>query len=156
MSWVTNVMLSVTMYDTDNAKEFAAWIRDRPQEYLRRESYHPALANPWPDDQEWPGPYIGGLAESPVSAWSGTKYPECHVWLGVLNTADLGKVRERFAAVPWRMPNAVQLFLMDQEESFFRVWMLRDGAPVEVPMPGPYEEDDEFWSAWFRDQHPGV
>ena len=74
----------------------------------------------------------------------------------MLNTADLGKVLKRFAAMPWRMPDAVQLFLMDQEESFFRLWMLRDGTLADVPMPGPSENDDDFWSPWWRDQHPGI
>lgn len=42
---------------------------------------------------------------------------ECCAWLGVLNHADLVQVLDRFAVMPWRVPNALQLMLMDQEES---------------------------------------
>jgi hypothetical protein len=44
-----------------------------------------------------------------------------------LNHADLPAVVERIAAGPWRVPAAVQLLIMDQEESYFRLWMIRDG-----------------------------
>jgi hypothetical protein len=145
MSWVTNVMVSVSSYDNGTAAEFAAWLADKPYQYLRRSSWPNATPYPWPDDREWTGPYIGFLAESPDLAWPGSKAHECHVWLGVLNTADLDKVREHFAGLPWQLPNAVQLFMLDQEQSFFRLWMLRDGALREVVMPPRVEDDDGFW-----------
>ena len=139
-------MFSVQLEDRENAEAFAAWVRDKPYEYLRRESWPLGLAHPWPEHRKWAGPYIGAMARSPASVWPGSKMPECNVWLGVLNTADLDKVRARFAAIPWRTPNAVQLFLMDQEQSFFRLWMLRDGELQEILIPGPGENDDDFWS----------
>jgi hypothetical protein len=61
------------------------------------------------------------------------------------NHADLEKFRGLVAEVPWRVPNAVQLFLLDQQEFFFRLWMIRDGLLTEVPVPQPHEEDDGFW-----------
>ncbi|WP_222864434.1 hypothetical protein [Micromonospora sp. WP24] len=39
----------------------------------------------------------------------------------------------------------VQLFVMDQEELFFRIWMIRDGALRQYAPSSPDEEDDEFW-----------
>ena len=64
------------------------------------------------------------------------------VWLGVLNSADLDLVVKHFAAVPWRVPRAVQLFVMDQEQLLFRVWMIRDGRLQQYR---PDETDDGFW-----------
>jgi hypothetical protein len=145
MSWVTNVIVSVNHRDRATAGEFAAWLCDRPFEYLKREQWHRDLPYPWPEDREWELGGSGALAESPDSVWPGTKVHECCVWLGVLNHADLDKVRDRFAAMPWREPNAVQLMLMDQEEAFFRIWMIRDCQLCEVPLPPPYENDDAFW-----------
>ena len=79
--------------------------------------------------------------------WPGPKAPECKLWLGVLNGADLDVVRQHFAAIPWRVPSAVQLFVMDQEQLFFRVWMIRDGRLRQYSPDGPDENDEGFWSA---------
>ncbi|GAB3356995.1 hypothetical protein GCM10027452_23780 [Micromonospora halotolerans] len=62
------------------------------------------------------------------------------------NHADLAAVVEHFGSLAWHNPNAVQLFAMDQEEPFFRVWMIRDGALRQYAPSSPDEEDDEFWS----------
>jgi hypothetical protein len=67
------------------------------------------------------------------------------VYAGALNHADLDAVVKHFGSVAWRKPNAVQLFLMDQEQSFFRVWMIRDGALQQYAPTSPGEEDDDFW-----------
>jgi hypothetical protein len=55
-------------------------------------------------------------------------------------------VRNRFAGIPWNLPNVVQLLVMDFEELFFRVWMIRDGKLTEYSPQFPRENDDEFWS----------
>lgn len=41
----------------------------------------------------------------------------------------------------------MQLFLMDQKDAFFRLWMIHDGAPRQYAPSSPDEEDDEFWPA---------
>ena len=46
--------------------------------------------------------------------------------------------------MPWQVPNAVQLFLMDQEQQYFRVWMLRDGRLPEYLPAEPDENTDDF------------
>ncbi|MGC4815182.1 hypothetical protein ACLQ29_32115 [Micromonospora sp. DT228] len=53
--------------------------------------------------------------------------------------------REPGMGSSWHHPSAVQLLVMDQEESFFRVWMIRDGALRQYAPSSPDEEDDEFW-----------
>jgi hypothetical protein len=41
----------------------------------------------------------------------------------------------------------VQLFLMDQEEAYFRIWMIRDGELRQYAPLKPGENDEDFWSA---------
>lgn len=140
MSWVTSVMVSVQRQDRDNARAFGDWLWDHSYEYLQRKQWPKALPYPWPEDREWPGPHCGTIAESPDTVWPGTKAPECYVWLGVLDTADLDKVREHFAKIPWCRPNAVQLMLMDQEEAFFGLWMFRGGRLRQYAPERPDED----------------
>jgi hypothetical protein len=131
MSWVANVMLSVEREDHANAEEFSGWL---DKECPRRES----------------GMGRGGcgtlaLITGADTQWGGYKYPECDVYAGAFNHADLDAVVEHFGSVAWHKPNAVQLFLMDQEQSFFRVWMIRDRVLQQYAPTSPDEEDDDFW-----------
>ncbi len=144
MSWVTNVMVSVTSRDLDNAETFATMIREMPYLHLDRKAW-PNIPDPWPEDQEYGGPWGADLRRSPGSVWPGSKVAECNVWLGVLNSSDLDRFRAIFASIPWRLPNAVQLMLMDQEESFFRIWMFREGELRQYAPEHPSENEDEFW-----------
>ncbi|AEB44504.1 hypothetical protein [Micromonospora maris] len=131
VSWVANVMLSVGLEDRLNAEAFSDWLDNRCR---CRE----------------PGMGPGGcgslrLITGVDHQWGGHKNPECQVFAGALNHADLTAVVEHFGSVAWRNPNAVQLFVMDQEEFFFRVWMIREGALRQYAPSSPNEEDDEFW-----------
>jgi hypothetical protein len=129
MSWVANLMLSVEIDDNANAEDFSRWL-----------------------DEECPlrdGPGFGGrgrlaLITGRDTQWGGYKYPECEVYAGALNHADLHAVVEHFGYVAWRNPNAAQLFVMDQQETFFRVWMIRDGKVQQYAPTSPSEDDDEF------------
>ena len=129
VSWVANVMVSVDVMDRPNVEALSEWLR---AEAPRRDR---------------PGEGCGFLAETTGqdSQWGGWKFPECTVWAGVLNNADLPAVLDRVQGIAWRSPNAVQLFLMDQEESFFRVWMLRDGTLQQYAPTLPDEEDKDFF-----------
>jgi hypothetical protein len=73
------------------------------------------------------------------------KWPECRVWAGALNHCDLDALRRRVAETPWREPNVVQLLVMDQEESFFRLWMIRGGELRQFAPSVPSEEDAGFY-----------
>jgi len=137
-------MVSVTGDDRENANRFAALITDKPHLHLDRQKW-PQIPDPWPEGEPYTGPYNAGLAETPFSVWPGSKAPECYVWLGVLNNSDLARFRELFEAVPWKVPNAVQLMLMDQEEFYFRLWMFRDGRLQQYAPAQPDEDDDDFW-----------
>ncbi|WP_214108145.1 hypothetical protein [Acrocarpospora catenulata] len=129
MSWVANVMVSISPDDHPNVEVLSEWLRT---EAPLRDS---------------PGRGCGFLCEVTAqdSAWGGWKYPECNVWAGALNHADLRAVLDHIARMPWRHPNALQVFVMDQEESFFRVWMLRDGELRQFTPAKPDEEDPDFY-----------
>ncbi|MEV6376426.1 squamosa promoter-binding protein 15 [Micromonospora musae] len=130
MSWVANVMVSVSPEDRLNVEAFSGWL-----------------------DEECP--CLGGMGRGGCgnlrlitdmdNRWGGYKNPECEVYAGALNHADLAAVVTHFGSLAWHNPNAVQLFLMDQEELFFRIWMIRDGAPRQYAPSSPDEDDDEFW-----------
>ncbi|MEH1129787.1 hypothetical protein [Micromonospora sp. CPCC 206061] len=132
MSRVTNVMLSVTSKDRANAEEFSKWLKeDCPRVD--------------PRDKATGCGDLALITDPETHNWGGYKHPECDVYAGTLNHARVGSVIDRFGRVPWRVPSAVQLFVMDQEEFFFRVWMIRDGAPRQYAPTSPIEEDDAFW-----------
>ena len=79
------------------------------------------------------------------SQWGGWKYPECTVFAGALNHADIDELVARVGRTAWRVPFAVQLFVLDQEQDFFRVWMFRDGGFRQLVPDRPYEEDPDFY-----------
>ncbi|WP_285504831.1 hypothetical protein [Actinokineospora sp. NBRC 105648] len=127
---MASVMVSVGAGDRGRAVELSEWLRTQA---------------PHRDDPEARG--CGSLREvtGRDSQWGGGKYPECDVWAGVLNHADLEAVLDRVRAVEWHAPNEFQLFLMDQEQSFFRLWMFRDGDLRQFAPTSPNEEDPEFF-----------
>jgi hypothetical protein len=129
MSWVSNILVSVDRKDRPTVEMLNTWLRT---EAPRRD----------------PGPargvgFLNDLTSDPDNAWGGPKQPECDVWGGALNHADLDAVVAKFAMLPWRTPAAAQLLVMDQEQSYFRLWMLRNGAPQQYA-PEPPDGD----SAW--------
>lgn len=131
MSWVANVMVSVDMADSATVEALSHWLRtDAPQQGR---------------SQTRGVGYLQPLTRPESSQWGGWKHPECEVWAGTLNHADLDALRQRMFATPWREPNAVQLLVMDQQELFFRLWMIRDGELRQFAPPHPREEDEDFY-----------
>jgi hypothetical protein len=124
VSWVANVMLSVSPRDNGTVAEFSEW--------LRTEAPHRHGADR--------GCGFLTLTTARDTQWGGWKYPECDVWAGVLNHADLDAVLEHVRQLGWQRPHEVQLFVMDQEEDFFRLWMFRDGAFRQYAPTTPTEE----------------
>ncbi|KOG30083.1 hypothetical protein [Streptomyces resistomycificus] len=132
MSWVAHVMISADLSDGAHVDALSDWLRDEA---------------PWREQPGVPGVRGVGflrLITGPDSGWGGGKHPECAVWAGVLNHADLDALRQRVAGAPWREPHAVQLLIMDQEESFFRLWMIRGGELTQYAPVRPSEEDADF------------
>ncbi|MBO8187901.1 squamosa promoter-binding protein 15 [Streptomyces spirodelae] len=131
MSWVTNVMVSVDSEDIANVEALSDWLwTEAPQ---RAESAASGVG------------YLRRLTSDQDNQWGGWKNPECEVWAGALNHADLDALKERFMETPWREPNAVQLLVMDQEESFFRLWMVRGNELRQFAPLEPNERDKGFY-----------
>jgi len=130
MSWVANVMLVVDREDRELLPILNQWLE------------HDA---PWNGPSVPPGATgVGFLIDqtrAEPGSWGGFKRPECDVWAGTLNHADLAAVVAKVESVPWSHPGGVQLLLMDQEESYFRLWMLRDGH-IQQFAPQPPADDD--------------
>ncbi|MEU1528350.1 squamosa promoter-binding protein 15 [Streptomyces fagopyri] len=132
MSWVTNVMISADGADQANVEALSAWLGEEAPRRKQSDAFGVGDLNLITDQD--PG-------------WGGWKWPECRVWAGALNHCDLDALRHRVAEMSWREPNVVQLFVMDQEESFFRVWMIRGGELRQFAPLGPSEEDADFYLA---------
>jgi hypothetical protein len=103
------------------------------------------------EDAPWNGPsvppestgvgFLRNLAQSP-DAWGGWKAPEGMLFGGATNHADVDAIVARFAAIPWQYPNVAQLFIRDQEQDFFRLWMIVNGKPSQLTPSPPSGSDD--------------
>jgi len=140
VSWVANLMLQVDRQDRDVVEAISAWLEG---DATRRAGTDAYVHDTGPRG-------VGSLAPltGPDSGlhWGGWKYPECALWGGALNHANLRAVLEHLTSAPWRYPARVQIFLMDQEESYFRLYMHRDGAWRQYAPPPPVDADDQH--AW--------
>ncbi|GAA1997660.1 GNAT family N-acetyltransferase [Catenulispora subtropica] len=124
MSWVANVILTTDLADEVRGDELSQWLREQAP------TRHGA------------GRGVGGLART--TTWGGWKNPECAVFTGVLNHADLDAVVRHVERMPWAHPEFLQLLIQDQEEFFFRLWMFRAGRLVELTPPQSQVEE-EVW-----------
>lgn len=134
MSWVANVMILVDMTDNENVEALSEWLRT---EAPRRSGHEGRGVG-----------YLNPLTDVGSARWGGWKAPECDVWAGALNHADLEALRQQFIETPWREPNTAQLFVMDQEEAYFRLWMIRGGELRQFAPLVPDEEDEDFYQGW--------
>ncbi|MEC3977636.1 hypothetical protein [Amycolatopsis sp. H20-H5] len=129
MSWVANLMVSVVAEDRSQVESLSEWLRNRAP----RQGGSSILGCG----------YLLAMS-GPDSQWGGWKYPECEVWAGTLNHADLGAVLDRVRKTPWQVPDALQVFLKDQEDAYFRLWMFRDGGLRQCAPALPSEADADF------------
>ncbi|MFJ8085259.1 squamosa promoter-binding protein 15 [Streptomyces sp. NPDC096205] len=131
MSRVANVMISVDMADSASVEALSEWLQTQA---------------PRRDQAEVRGVgFLNSLTSAETNQWGGWKQPECEVWAGALNHADLDALRQRVFETPWREPNLVQLLVMDQEEGFFRMWMIRGNELRQFAPLQPNEEDEGFY-----------
>jgi hypothetical protein len=129
MSWVSNVLLSVGIEDQAAVEVFNAWLlADAP----RRDGAKGVGVG-----------FLADLTSDRDNLWGGPKQPECQVWGRRSEPRRHRRRRGEVRTLPWRVPAAVQLLIMDQEQSYFRLWMLRDGVPKQYA-PAPPGDD----SAW--------
>ncbi|WP_409235475.1 squamosa promoter-binding protein 15 [Streptomyces sp. PA5.6] len=127
MSHVANVMISVEPDDRPAVEELSQWL----QTSAPRRGFGPDAVG-----------RVGSLHETTGSdtRWGGGKYPECDVYAGALNHADLDGLVGQVERIVWTHPEFVQLFVMDQEQVYFRVWMFH-GAKLRQIAPEGREEE---------------
>jgi hypothetical protein len=132
MSWVTNLMIHTDIREERRLlRDLSTWLDD---EAPRKPN---ARFDTYGTEMRGTGS-INPLTNPNCHHWGGRKYPECNVWAGTLNHAELTPVLDRIASLPWQYPQKVQVFLMDQEQQYFRLYMLR-GSPWRQYAP----EDDQ-------------
>jgi hypothetical protein len=139
VSWVANLMIQADGADHGTVQSLSSW--------LEREAPRRGGGSPDASGEQARG--VGALktlTDSNANHWGGWKNPECEVWAGALNHADLGALLARIRTMPWRYPSRVQVLLMDQEESYFRLYMFRDGTWNQYAPPPPLDADDQH--AW--------
>lgn len=134
MSWVTNVMISVDMVDNVNVEALSEWLRTEAPRQAQPEAHGVG--------------FLKLITDAGNNQWGGWKQPECQMWAGALNHADLDALRQRFFETPWREPNMVQLLVMDQEENFFRMWMIRGDELRQYAPLQPNEKEEHFYLYW--------
>jgi hypothetical protein len=115
MSVVTNVVVSYDELEHDNPSNLAelrAWFE--PIGGIR------AIAG---GDRGW---------SRPPSWWGGTKNPECELWGGAYNGLDHAAFWNHMNRLRWAYPDSVQVFIKEQEDVRFQVWMISNGAFAQI------------------------
>lgn len=82
-----------------------------------------------------------------------TRYDDTRTWNGVFHAMRAGGawfgwglefnkstgrsgLLKQLESLPWPRPETVQVLIHDEEDDCFGLWMIHDGALVEVPLPG--------------------
>ena len=143
MSWVTNLMIHTDVReDRRLLRDLSTWLDDEA----------PRKSNATHGTDMRGVGSINALTAVNCHHWGGWKSPECNIWAGTLNKAELDPVMDRIASLPWQYPQKVQVFLMDQEQQYFRLYMLR-GSPWR--QYAPIENDqDASWHAPAHNRTP--
>jgi len=110
MSRVTNVMISVHVFDQDS------------------EAFKEVLGKNFARNDECD------------EAWGGTKFPECNIAAAALNYADVDALLDWIGGLAWNEPTSVQVFIMGEDDDKWQVHtipcphprtrdIIRDGDP---------------------------
>jgi hypothetical protein len=132
MSWVANLMVQADRADAALVQRLDEWLQAAPR---RDGTFGPRGVGS-----------LRSLTNPLDHTWGGWKNPECDLWAGALNHADLEALLDCIRSLPWRHAGRLQVFLMDQEESYFRLYMFRDGRLQQFAPPPPPDADDQH--AW--------
>ncbi len=49
-----------------------------------------------------------------------------------MNKASVEAIADKVGSLPWNEPDLVQLFVKDQGQGYFRVWMIIDGRMTQL------------------------
>ena len=153
MSRTAEIVLIVCPEDHDTAKALSHWM-DTPEAFdpgvtLFREVDAMLKGKLEELDVKAPLGTVGRLrplnTKSGLKVWGGFKAPSVSIWGTIANNMSWSRFLDQVAAMPWTLPDKVQLLLKDEGDPFFRVYMFRDGELRNV-IPGP--DDQELERAW--------
>jgi len=69
---------------------------------------------------------LKSLTDEPASEfWGGTKFPQADIWAAAINYLDIEEFMEYLASLPWRYPSQTQLFVKDEHDDRFAVYVLK-------------------------------
>ena len=68
----------------------------------------------------------------PGEFWGGSKYPECGIWAAAFNYLEIDAFLAGIEAMTWHAPKCFRLFIQEQEDDAFGVYLLRGGKLVKV------------------------
>lgn len=132
MSRTTEILLHVGIEDEDLLTELSFWLQaEAPRADGRVEGPTGHLL-----------PLTGEVG---AEAWGGFKLPAATIWAGVANYLDVNAFVAEIERVPWRRSEAVQAFIRDDGDPWFRMYMIRDGVARQYAPPPPEGEQDRPW-----------
>ncbi len=126
MSLVTNVMIQFDGVDGDGGYDPGADPNDSDKMPLIQEIVKELTGS----SQEFQD-----LCEARKNNWGGSKAPECQLFGGAFNYLDIDDFVRRLGELEWHRPEALRLFVQDQHEDAFGVWIILDGRLVRVVEP---------------------
>lgn len=132
MSRTTEIVLHVGAEDEDLLTELSFWLQAEAPRVDER------VGGPT-------GHLLPLTGEMGAEAWGGFKSPSSTIWAGVANHLDVNAFVAEIERLPWRRSEAVQAFIRDDGDPWFRVYMIRDGAARQYAPPPPEGEQDRPW-----------
>jgi hypothetical protein len=60
--------------------------------------------------------------------WGGYKNPSSELWAGALNYIDVAALLTHMTEINWTEPDQVQILVQEEEDDYFRLYMIRNGA----------------------------
>lgn len=137
----------VGLADEVNARELAFWmsgpdaVDDRAAQAVRN-----VAAGYPPEDRsevQVPREQVGSLLplNGPVGEelWGGFKQASTSIWGSVSSNLDWDRFLDRVKETPWSDPGRVQLLMMEDGDSYFRMYMFSGDDLVNV-VPAPPDE----------------
>jgi hypothetical protein len=115
MSVVTNLIVGYDILEHEDAAKMAEF-----REWFEQLDGIRAIAG---GHHDW---------SKPESWWGGQKNPECELWGGAYNHFDHEAFWSHMNRLGWAYPASVQVFLKDQDDARFQVWMIADGTFARI------------------------
>jgi hypothetical protein len=67
--------------------------------------------------------------------WGGGKVPGCYLFAGTFNYLPLDDFIAELNKLEWREPEAFRMFVQEDDDRAFGVWVIRDGALEQALAP---------------------